>query len=138
MSRYNIGAIYGEATSKQRHDYLAKFKSGELNGLTIQPRSGGYGLDLPEAKYINFMELPVTPRDYLQSIARAHRQGQTDRVVVTIPYAVGTIQESLYRKIQDVCDDMNQITRMSRSLSEDFNQEIKTKEQLFRELRGEA
>jgi len=137
MTRYNIGAIYGGTTSKQRDEYLTKFKSGELNGLTIHPKSGGYGLDLPQAKYVNFMELPVTPRDYLQSIARANRQGQTDRVVVTIPYAVGTIQESLYRKIQDTCDDMSLITRMPRSLSEDFNREVKTKEQLFKELRGE-
>lgn len=138
MQRYKIGAIFGDIKSKERDEYIAKFKSGELNGLTIHPKSGGYGLDLPQAKFVNFMELPVTPRDYFQCVARAYRPGQTDRVVVTIPYAVGTIQESLYRKIQDVCDDMSQITRLPRSLSEDFNQEIKTKEQLFRELRGEA
>jgi SNF2 family DNA or RNA helicase len=138
MSRYNIGAIFGEVTSNQRQEYIRQFKVGELDGLTIHPKSGGFGLDLPEAKYIYFMELPMTPRDYFQSIARAYRQGQKDRVVVTIPYAAGTVQETLFRNIQKSCDDMSDITKLSRSLSSDFKQDVKTKAQVFAELEGKV
>lgn len=89
-----------------------------------------------------FPELPITPRDMIQCVGRCHRQGQKETVFVTLTVARKTIQESLFRRIMEKDDLMRQVVRAAGALSDDLlanvvKDEPKTREQVFRELKGE-
>ena len=141
--RYDIGAVYGEETPTKQQDYIAEFKTGSLKGLTCHSKSGGYGLDLPMCQHVVFPELPVTPRDFIQSCGRCHRSGQTKTVFAVVLIAMGTIQETLMRKFFDKDDLMAEVVRVDRSLREELTNETvlieerKTKREVIKELLGE-
>jgi len=142
MNRYKIGGIYGDITAKQQQEYIKMFKGGQLHGVTANPKSGGVGLDLPMCQQVFFPELPITPRDLLQSVGRCHRQGQKETVFVTLTVARKTIQESLFKRIIEKDDLMRAVVRAAGALSDDLlanmvMDEPKTREQVFKELRGE-
>jgi len=124
MSRYDIGGVYGEVTAKKKDEYIKDFQSGELRGLACHSKSSGYGLNLQRTGYVIFPEIPVTPRDLLQSVGRAYRQGQKETVVVTIMVARGTIQESLLRKFLDKGDLMAQVLKQEMSLKEELSKNV--------------
>lgn len=142
MKRYNIGGVFGDVTSKQKQENIKNFKEGKLNGLACHPKSAGVGLDLPMCHNVLFPEIPVTPRDFLQACGRAYRQGQKEKVIVTVTVAKGTIQETLFRKFLDRDDLMAQVVNAERSLRDDLlggivhKESKKTKEELTRELLG--
>ena len=48
--------------------------------LAVQLQAGGLGLDLTQARYCVYYSLSFSLGDYLQSIARLHRHGQTRMV----------------------------------------------------------
>lgn len=142
MNRYDIGGFYGETTSKEQDEFLSRFKHGDLRGMTLHPKSGGFGLDLPEAKYLNFLEFPVTPRDFRQCCGRAWRQGQADKVTVVVPFARKTIQETLVHRAFDTDDLMSEVVEMRRSLKNDLLDNIefiapRSKKEVMKELMGE-
>ena len=74
--------FYGDTPTEERSAIVAQFQEPEspLRFFVGQPRSGGYGLTLTEAKtviyYSNGFDLEVR----LQSEHRAHRIGQTNKV----------------------------------------------------------
>jgi len=74
--------FYGDTPTEERSAIVAQFQDPEspLRFFVGQPRSGGYGLTLTEAKtviyYSNGFDLEVR----LQSEDRAHRIGQTNKV----------------------------------------------------------
>ncbi len=141
MERYKIGAAYGGVTSNQKAKFIADFKAGKLKGLTLHPKSGGYGLDLPMCQQAFIPEIPITPRDFRQLCGRIHRQGQKETVIITTLVARNTIQSSLYQKIMDKDDLMSEVIKTSRSLRDDLNDNVvftgkKTKDQIFKELKG--
>jgi SNF2 family DNA or RNA helicase len=74
--------FYGDTPTEERSAIVAQFQEPEspLRFFVGQPRSGGYGLTLTEAKtviyYSNGFDLEVR----LQSEDRAHRIGQTNKV----------------------------------------------------------
>lgn len=142
MKRYKIGGVYGDVSNKHQQEYIRALKAGELNAITANPKSGGVGLDLPMIQQLFFPELPLTPRDLLQCIGRCHRQGQLETVFVTITVARKTIQESLFNKIMEKDDLMRRVVRAAGSLADDLLADViedapKTREQVFKELRGE-
>jgi SNF2 family DNA or RNA helicase len=136
-SRYKIGALYSEVPASKKREYLKEFTEGNLRGLTLNPKSGGTGLDLPMCQHIFMGELPITPRDFYQCVGRCHRQGQKESVIVTTLVAKGTIQESLYARIKEKDDLMKQVIATPRSLREDLSS-VRTKEQLLNDLLGKS
>ena len=119
------------------------FKEGALKGLTANPKSGGVGLDLPMCQHVFFPELPITPRDMMQCVGRCHRQGQKETVFVTLTVAKKTIQETLFKRLMEKDDVMRSVVRAAGALSDDLLANIvkdkpKTREQVFKELRGEV
>jgi SNF2 family DNA or RNA helicase len=133
IKRYEIGGVFGAATNKDRD--IKDFQEGRLRGLAIHPKSGGCGLNLQNCHTILFPELPITPRDFQQSVGRCHRSGQTNTVVVTVMAARGTIQESLLSKIMDKADLMEEIVDVSSSLRSDLSNKM-TKKELYAALKG--
>ncbi len=141
MARYDIGGIFSEVSGPKKSNYIDDFKAGSLHGLTIQPKSGGVGLNLPMCQQAMFGELPVTPRDFSQCVGRLHRQGQEHTVIVSILVARNTIQETLFKRIMDVDDLMREVVDTSRVLRHSLSENVevstpKTREQLLKDLKG--
>lgn len=137
--RYKIGALFGDGQSKTKRDEMIQaFKAGQVKGITANPKSGGFGLDLPEAKVVIFFELPLTIRDFYQCVARAWRSGQTESVLVVVAYARGTIQETLIKNLSVAGCLMEETFKTPRDIWDDLGTKVtlKSKDDVFKELMG--
>lgn len=75
--------IDGSVAKDIREDQIAKFKNGPANSVfIIQIKAGGVGLNLQEASRVYITAPAWNPATELQAIGRAHRTGQTQKVVV--------------------------------------------------------
>ena len=75
--------IDGSVMKEQREERIASFKKGPPNAVfVIQIKAGGVGLNLQEATRVYITCPAWNPATELQAICRAHRTGQTGRVVV--------------------------------------------------------
>ncbi|MHC5063672.1 MAG: C-terminal helicase domain-containing protein, partial [Planctomycetota bacterium] len=63
--------------------------------LLLQIIAGGQGLNLQQASAVVLLEPQLKPTLESQAIARAHRMGQTQRVLVHRLYARATCDESI-------------------------------------------
>jgi len=140
--RYSIGACYGEVNAKERNTYIAAFKAGTLKGLACNPKSGGVGLDFPNCNLVICSELPVTARDYEQLVGRAHRQGNLKTVVAVVLIARKTIQQTLLKRVLEKEDLITRVidtdgTMKGGLVPNVIRDKPKTREQVFKELRGE-
>lgn len=142
MGRYKTGGSYGKVGAKEKSDFIEEFKAGRLKGLTIHPKSGGVGLDLPMCQQVAVPELPVTPRDFRQVCGRVWRQGQKETVVITVFVALKTIQQTLFKRLLDKDDLSREVVRTPSALRGDLLSEVnydtgvRTRDQLFKDLRG--
>jgi SNF2 family DNA or RNA helicase len=85
------GLLYGGTTATRRDQLVRDFQSGTLKVLVLQLEVAGLGLNLQAASHVVFAELPWTAAAYRQAIARAHRAGQRQHVLVSI----ATVPDSL-------------------------------------------
>jgi SNF2 family DNA or RNA helicase len=85
------GLIYGDTSATKRDQQVQAFQAGALNVLVLQIEVAGLGLNLQAASHVVFAELPWTSAAYRQAIARAHRAGQQQHVLVS----VATVSDSL-------------------------------------------
>ena len=111
MERYRslgVGGIYGNISRAQQIKAIQNFKEGKLRAVFAHPRSGGIGLNMQICSNVVFPEIPITARDYRQSIGRCYRQGQKERVIVTILIARKTIQKTLLKRVL-ARDDTNSV-----------------------------
>ncbi len=75
--------IDGSVTKEHREERITGFKNGAENSVfLIQIKAGGVGLNLQEATRVYIMTPAWNPATELQAIGRAHRTGQTRKVVV--------------------------------------------------------
>ena len=112
----SVATYYGETESDERQEVVNRFQDSN-SGLIYfvgQPRTGGYGLTLTEAKtviyYSNNFDLEVR----LQSEDRAHRIGQTSKVTYVDIIAENTTDERVLKALR------NKINIASQVLAEDF------------------
>ena len=109
MKRYSdigIGGCYGSISRSNQEKFIEEFKQKKLRVLVTHPKSGGIGLNLQCCSSAVFPEIPVTARDYRQSEGRIYRQGQKERVIITILVARKTVQMTLLKNILDK-DEVN-------------------------------
>jgi SNF2 family DNA or RNA helicase len=70
-------------SKEQRDERIQGFKRGPKNSVfIIQIKAGGVGLNLQEATRVYITCPAWNPATELQAIGRAHRTGQTQKVVV--------------------------------------------------------
>ena len=115
MERYKdigVGGCYGEIPRKQQDKYIEDFKSKKLRVLTAHSKSGGIGLNLQCCSNVIFPEIPLTAREWRQSEGRVYRQGQKERVMVTVLVARKTVQMTLLKKIMEI-DEVNSLVLQS-------------------------
>jgi SNF2 family DNA or RNA helicase len=75
--------IDGSVTKERRDEAIANFKGGPPGAVfLIQIKAGGVGLNLQEATRVYITTPAWNPATELQAIGRAHRTGQTQKVVV--------------------------------------------------------
>jgi SNF2 family DNA or RNA helicase len=87
--------IDGGVPKEQRDARIAAFKAGTPNtAFLIQIKAGGVGLNLQDATRVYITSPAWNPATELQAIGRAHRTGQTRKVVVRRLVYVGDEQLS--------------------------------------------
>ena len=80
---HEVFRIDGSVDQADRVSRIAKFKSSKKPSVfLIQIKAGGQGLNLQEATRVYITSPSWNPATELQAIARSHRTGQTQRVVV--------------------------------------------------------
>lgn len=80
---------------------LRAWQEGEFNTIAVQIRSGGVGVDLTRSRYCFYYSIGHSLGDYLQSRARTNRPGQTRNVIYYHLLAQGTIDEKVYKALQN-------------------------------------
>jgi len=116
----SVELFYGATPSEERQLIVERFQdpANPLRFFVGQPRTGGYGLTLTEAKtviyYSNGYDLEVR----LQSEDRAHRIGQTNKVTYIDIIAEKTVDEKVIRALR------NKIDISSRVLAEGYKEWI--------------
>lgn len=76
------------------------FKEGRAQVFLLGLKSGGRGLDLPEADVVLHLDPWWNPQAHAQATARAHRMGQTKSVLVMRLLIEGSLEERVL-EIQD-------------------------------------
>lgn len=69
--------------SNKSDEYLKRWNNNEIKTLLIQPSSAGFGLNFQYASHtLVWYTLPFNLENYLQTIGRVYRQGQTRPVYI--------------------------------------------------------
>lgn len=94
-----LGRTSGEL-SGERDQWEAFQFEGAFDVLAVQIQAGGVGVNLTRAAYAVYYSVGFSLGDYLQSLARIHRPGQTRPVTYYHLVAGGTIDEQVYAALQ--------------------------------------
>jgi SNF2 family DNA or RNA helicase len=112
----SVATYYGDTETEDRQNIVEQFQdpNSELRFFVGNPRTGGYGLTLTAANtvvyYSNSFDLEVR----LQSEDRAHRIGQTNKVIYVDLIAKDTVDEHIVKALR------NKINIASQVLGENF------------------
>ncbi|WP_077490382.1 DEAD/DEAH box helicase [Sinomonas mesophila] len=90
-----IAYEYLDGTTRRRGETVARFKEGQAPVFLISLKAGGFGLNLTEADYCFLLDPWWNPTAEAQAVDRAHRIGQTRRVMTYRLVAKGTIEEKV-------------------------------------------
>lgn len=92
-----VGRTCGELSGQ--HDDLDDWQNGKFNVLAVQIQAGGVGIDLTRACYVIYYSVGFNMGDYLQSLARAHRPGQTRHTFFYHILVKDTVDERVYKAL---------------------------------------
>lgn len=111
--------------SNKSDEYLRRWNHGEIKTLLIQPSSAGFGLNFQYASHtLVWYTLPFNLENYLQTIGRIYRQGQTDTVYVHRIMTNQTIDEHVLNtllKKNDTMEEMLAAIECSTNQTDGFN-----------------
>ena len=105
-----VAAFFGDTKAEDRQDIVEKFQSGELRFFIGQPRTGGYGLTLTNAKTVIYFNNTYDMEVRLQSEDRAHRIGQKDKVLYIDFVCPNTLDEKIMKTLNTKKKLADQIT----------------------------
>jgi len=88
----------------------AEFQNGDTQVMVLSIQAAKSGHTLTAAQDCLFVELPWTPADVDQTVARLHRIGQQGSVTATYMLTVGTIDQQIYDLIDSKRSVVNQAT----------------------------
>ena len=92
-----MGAVELNDTEK-----IHMWQRGEIKNAVAHPASLGYGLNLQNGGHVVFWySLPWSLELFQQSNARLYRSGQQHTVTINCLVTEGTIEEDIYRALQD-------------------------------------
>lgn len=110
-----VGEVSGRPTASERwglneHSQMRD----DIDVCLLQIQSGGVGIDLTRACYAIYYSLDFSLGNYLQSLARVHRPGQTRPVTYYHLIARGTKDEVVYRALRERRDVVEAVLRSAR------------------------
>ncbi|WP_321478884.1 DEAD/DEAH box helicase [uncultured Bacteroides sp.] len=83
-------------STNKREEEIQHFSSNEdINAFLISLKAGGVGLNLTQADYIFIIDPWWNPAAEMQAVSRAHRIGQTKRVIAYRFITKGSIEEKI-------------------------------------------
>lgn len=91
----NFYSINGQVKSSERLKLVDKFNSDLTPCFLITLKSGGTGLNLTSADIVIHLDIWWNPQVENQATDRAHRIGQTKKVIVNKLITKGTIEEKI-------------------------------------------
>ena len=99
----SVRSYYGETTPDERQQIVKDFQDPDhpLRFFVGQPRTGGYGLTLTEAKTVIYFSNNYDLEVRLQSEDRAHRIGQKNSVTYIDIVTEGTVDEKILRSLRE-------------------------------------
>lgn len=95
LERLGIPYSYLDGSTRDRARPLDDFRSGRTRVFLVSLKAGGTGLNLVEADYCFLLDPWWNPMAENQAIDRAHRIGQTRKVLVYRLIAQGTIEQKV-------------------------------------------
>jgi len=103
--------VTGRDSMDQKQANIDKFQNDASCQLIVcNIKAAGVGITLTASSRVAFVEYPWTYADCVQCEDRAHRIGQTNNVMCTYFLGDNTIDEDLYKMIQDKRHTANSIT----------------------------
>jgi superfamily II DNA or RNA helicase len=90
-----VDYCYLAGTTRNRPEVIARFRAGTAPVFLISLKAGGSGLTLTEADYVILLDPWWNPATEAQAVDRAHRIGQTRKVIVYRLVAKDTIEEKV-------------------------------------------
>ena len=115
--------LHGGIPVPRRQELVRSFQSGEVPVAIFTLKTGGVGLNLERASHVVHFDLWWNPAVENQATDRAHRIGQTKRVMVHRLISRGTLEEKI-----------NDLLQRKKSLAEDI---LVKGEKYFTELSDE-
>lgn len=119
LAKYRPVAIFGDNSATQNRQSVETFiENDDCRVLVMQPTSGGYGVDGLQhvCRDMLFLEAPVIPRDFHQTVGRLRRNGQKHNVNVMIATAEKTIQVRLLNNLLNKDQLINTVVPSARDL----------------------
>src|SRR5699024_12786275 len=95
LDAQGIAYEYLDGSTRDRTKVIESFRTGSAAVFLIRLKAGGFGLTLTEADYVFLLDPWWNPAAESQAIDRAHRIGQTRRVMVYRMVAEDTIEEKV-------------------------------------------
>jgi SNF2 family DNA or RNA helicase len=91
-----LGTIHGDVGADEREAIMQRFREHEGHAVLLgQITAAGVGLNLQAASVVVLVEPQWKPSTEEQAIARAHRMGQSERVVVHRLFARDSVDERI-------------------------------------------
>jgi SNF2 family DNA or RNA helicase len=100
--------LHGGVKAQERQQMVERFNAGEER-VFVSTDAGGTGLNLQSASLVVNYDLPFNPAKLAQRVARAHRIGQENTVMVVNLLCFGTVEHRLVkilREKQELFDDV--------------------------------
>ena len=106
-----VALFYGATDPNIRQEIVENFQNPDhpLRFFVGQPRTGGYGLTLTEAKTVIYYSNGYDLEIRLQSEDRAHRIGQTNKVTYIDIIAENTIDEKVLKALRSKINISTQV-----------------------------
>jgi SNF2 family DNA or RNA helicase len=109
-----IGTVEGRLSPDRRMALMDDFRAADgFSLLTSQIQAGGVGLNLQAASVVVLMEPQWKPSTEEQAIARAHRMGQTEHVIVHRMLARNTVDEHMVELLAEKRETFDRYVRPS-------------------------
>ena len=96
INKFDYCYLTGETKNTDREIEINRFKNNpDIALFLLSVGAGSVGLNLQEATYVVFLDPWWNPFKEVQSISRAHRMGQKNKVTVVKFIAKNTIEEKI-------------------------------------------
>ncbi len=107
---------YMDGSTKNRMKVVDNFNNNEnVRAFLISLKTGGYGLNLTSADTVIIADPWWNPMSESQAIDRAHRIGQTKKVIVYKMITKGTVEEKILKMQKDKKDLFDSLIEGSQS-----------------------